>query len=122
MLTGSLLATDRSDVPVFDLGMGFQGLISVHDFGLTGNTFSSFDLTIRYDEAAAGEFESDLQVFHYTGGAWLPVTTGLDLANNLITAGGLTSFSLFGVGYAIPEPGTLALAAVAGLALLRRHR
>jgi len=123
ILTGSLLATDRSDVPTFVVpGMTKQGLFSVHEFSLAANTFDSYDLTIRYDDTAAGEFEDVLQLFHYTGGAWVDVTSALDTANNLVSATGLTSFSMFGVGYAVPEPASGLLMLLGVVVLARRRR
>ena len=94
-LTGSLLATDRSDVPA-----GPVSLISVHEFSLSGGaTSSDFDITIRYDDAAAGTEEADLKLFHYAGGKWVDTEATLNAGNNWITATNLASFSQFGVGF-----------------------
>jgi len=94
-LDGSLLAVDRSDVPA-----GPVSLISVHDLSLSGGASSDdFNLTIRYDDAAAGTEEADLKLFHYTGGKWVDTAATLDTGNKWITASNLTSFSEFGVGF-----------------------
>ncbi len=121
-LTGELLALDHAAVPQFSLGLGKEGLISVHNFTTTAAP-TSFDLTLHYDELAADGFESDLQIFHYTGGQWVRLENSELLGNGLIKATGITSFSLFAVGYSIPEPASAALLGLAGLATLRRrHR
>ncbi len=120
-LTGSLLALDRADVPNFAVaGMSRSDLFSVHDF--TSTAGGTATLTIRYDDVAAAGFEDVLQIFHYTGGAWVPLASTVDLTNKWVTATGITSFSLFGVGYAIPEPTSALLLGLAGLALLKRRR
>jgi len=94
-LDGELLATDRSDVPA-----GPVSLISVHDFSLSGDASSTdFNLTIRYDDAAAGSGEAELKLFHYTGGSWVDTVATLDTGNKWITASNLTAFSEFGVGF-----------------------
>ncbi len=125
-LTGSLLATDRTtetEISSFSIpGMASSDLFSVHDLSLTGITFSDFELTIRYDDVAAAGFEDVLQIFHYTDGAWVALDTTVNLANKWVTASGITSFSLFAVGYAIPEPTSALLLGLAGLVLLRRRR
>jgi len=97
-LDGSLLAPDRSDVPASRLS-----LISVHDLALNGGASSSdFNLTIRYDDAAAGPRESALKLFHYTGGRWTDTGASLDQGNHRITASNLTAFGEFGVGFTRP--------------------
>ncbi len=108
----SLLATDRTDVP------GFSGdLIGVWD--ISGPSFSSAALTIRYDDALAsslGLTEDDLKLFHYTGGHWVNITGSIDTANNLIS-GSTDSLSMFAVG--VPEPATIGLLTL-GFGFLRR--
>ncbi len=122
-LTGALLAVDRSDVPAFAVaGMSRAELFSVHDLNLAGIAFSDFDLTIRYDDVAAAGFEGVLQIFHYTGGAWMPLASTVDLSNKWITASDIDAFSLFAVGYAIPEPTSALLLGLAGLLARRRRR
>lgn len=118
----SLLATDRTDVAAAPGG----AFLGVWDFAASGGFAmgtGSVDLTFHYDDALAatlGIDESDLCVFHYTGGSWVDVTTSIDTTNKWITAEGIDSFSQFSVGV-IPEPATMGLL-VLGLPLVLRRR
>jgi hypothetical protein len=110
-LTISLLAEDRSDV--VPLGDNMQ-LIGVWDLVSSDLTFTSVNLIFRYDDALMVSFgiaEEDLAVFHYDGGSWVDVTSGIDMDNNLIFANGITHFSDFGLGgelpESVPEPATI---------------
>jgi hypothetical protein len=91
----------------------------------------------EYDAAAFTGDPANLRLLHYTGGAWVDITTSVDTANALVI-GETTSFSVFAVmEHTGPEPPTvitpasslwsLALlvfgaTAVAGVALTRRGR
>ena len=120
-LTVSLLAADHSEAA--DIDGDVLGVWSIDgdafDFG-TGDV----DLTIRYDDALAaslGLSEGDLKFYHFVGGNWVDVTTGVDTAGNLISADGVDSFSLFAVGN-VPEPTTMGLLAVGAVAALAQRR
>jgi hypothetical protein len=127
---GTLLATDRGDIP--SIG-GDADLIGVWNVDLTlSPTTQSSDLTgssiaFRYDDALAatlGLNESDLKVFQYVNGHWTELASSLDLPNHIISAD-TNSISMFAVGVgAVPEPGSLALlgGGVAGLLMRRRRR
>lgn len=120
-LSETLYAVDRSDIFRDSLPGNAYDLMGVYDFALTGNTFTAFDLTIRYDHLAAGTLESAIRLLHRVGGVWVDVTGGVDTTNKLVTATGQTSFSLFAVG--VPEPGAGVLALLlAGACALRRRR
>ncbi len=122
-LSISLLASDRADVPEAPFAAYGGTLIGIWDI-VPGGGFAfgagSVDLTFRYDDALAPATK-DLYVFHYTGGQWLPITSGIDLNTKTIWADGVTSFSLFAVGY-IPEPASALLLALASLGTLRRRQ
>ena len=119
---GSLLATDRTDIPLSD-----ALFIGVWDFVLPEEmTFASATLTFRYDDlllADLGLSESDLRVFHLDGAFWTDVTGGLDMASHSIYTRGVDSFSIYAVG-TVPEPATLSLLALGlgALAVRRRRR
>ncbi len=117
----SLLDGSRSDAAV----PGGWDVMAVWDFQPpAGFSFDSVDLTFRYDDAMAaalGLNESTLSLFHYEGGQWVDIVTSVDTVNKLIHANGVTSFSTFAVGVT-PEPATLTLLALGGLAVLRRRR
>jgi hypothetical protein len=120
-LTGALLAGDRTDIPAL---AGVHHIANAWEFTLVDNTFTSFDLVLRYDPLAAGAvWEPYLRLFHYTGGAWTDITAAIDPANKLISASGLTGFSLFAVA-PVPEPALLpgALLLLAGAARRRARR
>jgi hypothetical protein len=80
-LTGSLLATDRTDVPA-----GLQRSIGV--WQMTSPNFTSAVLTFRYDDgalAAQGISEGTIQLQRYDGSAWVDVAVTQDAANNRVT-------------------------------------
>jgi len=132
-----LLALDHASLP-----LGLENCIGAWEISaLDGLGFDSLDLTFRYDDAMAGVLDLDpysLCAVHYDGLVWTDVTTGLDTANCLVTAGDLTSFSYFaligdeyqqappGPGYVIPEPATAMLLGAAlaalGSAICRRRK
>jgi len=118
-LAASLLAGNRTDVPLMT---GVHHLVGVFDFALTNNTFTSYNLNLRYDDASASAWESQLRLYHYDGTGWVDVTAALDMTNKWISAANQTSFSLFAIG-AVPEPAAgLLLALASGLVALRRGR
>ena len=116
-LTATLLALDRSDVAAAPAGVTF---VSCHNLSLSGATYDSFDLTMRYDDAAAAGSEGQLGLYHWNGSSWDALGTTVDQANNLVTATGVTGMSDFAVGY-VPEPATLVVIGLgACLSLCRR--
>lgn len=117
-ITETLYAPDRADVPAMT---GVHHMVGVYDFSLTGNTYTSYDLTIRYDQLSASVWESYMRLYHYNGSSWVDVTATLDTTNKWITATGQTSFSLFAIG-AVPEPASGALFLGLLLACRRRAR
>jgi lipopolysaccharide export system protein LptA len=125
-LQTSLLSTDRSDVSA-----GLINPIGVWDVDTISATPGFFDgsgvadMTIRYDDALTatlGVTEANLNVYQFTGGNWVDITTGIDTVKNQISADGITSFSQFAVAEsltaltgttAVPEPTTLILVTIA---------
>lgn len=117
-LTGALLAGDRTDIASL---AGVHHIANAWEFDLTGTTFTSYDLTLRYDPLTVGtEWEPYLRLFHHTGGSWTDVTATFDPVNRLIAASGLTGFSTFAVA-AVPEPALLPLLLLAAV-VSRRPR
>ena len=110
----SLLSPDRDDV-TFPREAKVVGL---WDFRFqTGEPSFSADLAFRYDDALAARLGIDehlLELYHWSNGAWERIPASIDAERNLIFAGGITSFSPFAVGTAIPSPAALP----AGLMLL----
>jgi hypothetical protein len=103
-LSGSLLATDRTDVPA---APGNATFASIHEFTVTGISAYTYTLTIRYDHVAvtAGN-EPIVCLYRYNGSSWDNVTASRDTANRRVTSTPQSSFSLFAVGYP-NQPGTV---------------
>jgi uncharacterized repeat protein (TIGR03803 family) len=100
------LPGDGTEVQIWDLS--YSGTFSgetqlVFDFDPTG-------MTLAQEEA--------LEVFHYTGGQWVPIGGTVDLDDDTITVD-TTSFSPFAIGL-VPEPTTLSILLAGGLVLLAR--
>ncbi|MDD5705687.1 MAG: hypothetical protein PHR35_07160 [Kiritimatiellae bacterium] len=103
-LTGSLLATDHGDVP-----SGLFKPVAVWNF--SGPTFTTCELTIRYDDvaaASAGIPESDLKVYQYVNGAWKDITGSVTTGTKQITAHALSPISRIAVDN-IPPRGTVVM-------------
>ncbi|HAU36750.1 MAG TPA: hypothetical protein DCX07_03415 [Phycisphaerales bacterium] len=113
-LSGSLLASDRSDVAAAPSGITFIGVWELS----FNRAFTSVDLQFRYDDAAAGG--NTPKLYHYTGGNWTELNSTV-LSGNRIETTGLTSLSQFAVGV-IPEPATAAVLVLGGLGVLLRRR
>jgi hypothetical protein len=78
-LSGSLLATDRSDVPA-----GLLQPVGIWDF--SSPTFTSATLTFRYDHlAVADQGTGTLLVKRHNGSEWEDVTGSVDTVNRRIT-------------------------------------
>ncbi len=127
-LSVALRAPDRTD-----LGKNAFNAdnLSLYDFDASGGFdfgAGSVVLTFRYDNvlaASLGLTEADLNVWHRTDTAWVNVTASVDTANYLITTMPMTSFSMFATAFDspifIPEPTSLAILGLGGLALLKRR-
>ncbi|MDP6546234.1 MAG: leucine-rich repeat protein [Phycisphaerae bacterium] len=128
--SGGTFSAEFSEIAVGDLD---QEAIDALTFLLPGDPFQSwavsfdgtFDslvtLTFGYDDSNLTMPEESLLILHHSGGEWemLPVIAR-DMDANTITVT-TTGFSTFALG-AIPEPATLSLLALGGLAILRRRR
>lgn len=132
-LSIALLAADHGDVPAGTTG----SILGIWDIQLGAplpdGAFA--DLVFRYDDLLADQFvallgldELDIQVYHFDGLNWQPLSTGVDTDEHLAFVGGITSFSPFAVGWnvtsqpaAIPEPASVVLL-LGGLAALARRR
>jgi hypothetical protein len=98
VLTCALWAPDRTDLPTLPGSVVF---LTVHDFTLTANTFTSCGVTIRYDDAAAGAREDYLRVWHYNGSTWDALPTTVDKVNKLVSVSGQSALGKFAVGYTL---------------------
>jgi hypothetical protein len=114
-----------------------QGDFSALDFQIPGEEVQLWDLEFQegtlagtatvlftYDDSVLGEDfpESNLRIYHFTGGAWTELAGVQDVVRNTITVQ-TSDFSPFGLGM-IPEPSTALLLAtgLAGLAAAGRRR
>jgi len=116
----ALLAEDHSSVA--DASSLLINAIGFFEIDFTG-TFTSADLTFRYDALAASD-ESLLKVFTRsgTGDTWVEVSSSLDLGADLITAESLGSFSQFAIAEGlVPEPTSATLVVISMGALLSRR-
>ncbi len=98
------------------------GQLQVWELSFDGDSLGpgGISLVFGYDDAGmTQQEESELDIFHFAGGAWVPLGGTVDTSANTISV--LThSLSPFGVGIAaVPEPSTLLLASLAlvGLAV-----
>ena len=131
LLTISLMAPDHPTLPPGTVG-SIVGLWSLDPDGSLA--FATADLVFRYDDALTavlGLAEDELDLYHFSGGQWLRITTDLDTEGNLIYADGVTAFSLFAAGKDVrlqqpgedvPEPGTLSLLGLGCLGVWGRCR
>jgi len=101
--------------------------VMMWDIQFTGEFIGQVELTFCYDDSALlpGFDEADLWVWHTLEGppvSWEMLTvTDRDLDANTITVL-TTGFSEFAIGSPVPEPATMSLLALGGLALLKRKR
>jgi T5SS/PEP-CTERM-associated repeat protein len=116
----SLLSPDRGDV-----ASGLYEPIGIWRFTTSGLTFSNASLTFRYDDALASAFGIDansLKLYQYSGGTWGQVTSvTIDVANDRLTATGVTSLSDFAISAGTPEPVTAVLLTLACPLIVRRR-
>lgn len=108
-LLGSLLATNRFDVPRYTKGS--SKIAAVWEFATNNFTFTSADVTFRYDHVAAaglGISESALKVYRHDGGQsgqWMLITNYSVTTNNkTITASNITALAFYAVGDGIESP------------------
>ena len=109
---------------------GLQNVIGLWDINaINGLTFSSVDLTFRYDLELAttlGVSESNLKLFRYDGSQW-QLMTGfvLNTTDKHISYAGATGFSQWAIATdleVIPEPSTVFLLLVGGAIAYRKLR
>jgi len=117
-VTGSLLATDRTDIP--SMSGNLQQVLTIWHLGADAAlTFDSLILSVRYDEnarVAAGIPTGKLQLFKSTGGAWSQLPTTITTAQGgqspiaqatITSLGGDNTSTYFALGR--PPAGTLVL-------------
>ncbi len=129
--TSSYFTPSNQTQLVFDLGSAAAAAgqinfavpsdnsIQLWNLGFTGTFTGSATVTLHYDPTLTGGVPSqDLQIYHYTGGSWVAVANEVvDPVDGTITFT-TVSFSPFVLGVAVPEPSSLVLAVLAGLAWL----
>jgi hypothetical protein len=96
--------------------------VSLWDIDFDGSFTGPVELTFNYDDTSLLVPESELRIYHRNNqGEWsmLPVVDH-DMDANTLTVR-TDSFSPFALG-AVPEPATMSLLAMGGLALLYRKR
>jgi len=86
--------TISSPAPLPD---GYTLVGNVYDLDTTANYSGSITVCIDYDESDIPGSESDLKLFHYTGGAWQQFSSSVDSGNNRV-CGTTISLSPFGIG------------------------
>ena len=114
VLTSALLATNRTDIAASF--QAYKAPLSVHEFSLAGNTFTSYTLTIRYDHTAIppkSDGEGSIKIWQASGGTWVNVTAALDTTAKTVRTTALTTFSQFLVTVDTPPP-------VAGVLMMLR--
>lgn len=95
---------NRGEVILDDFGkrnpvsVPLQGrVVKYVEIGARSVSYSSADITIRYDESELyGGNENDLTIYHWNGAAWDALPTIVDFTNKTLTAT-TTSLSPFGV-------------------------
>jgi len=95
------------------------------EVGLTGGNFTGdTQLVFHYDPTFLnpGVDQSLLQIYHYTGGEWVPMDSIVDTVDDTITIE-TPSFSPFVLGVqTVPEPASISLLAAGAFGLLARRR
>jgi len=94
------------------LSLGFDTAL---DFGASATITLTYDPTLL----GTGVDASTLGMYHYHDGAWAFIGGTVDPTAQTITFQ-TDSFSPFAVGVAVPEPTSLALILLGGIALLHR--
>ena len=86
--------TISSPAPLPD---GYTLVGDVYDLDTIANYSGSITVCIDYDESDVSGSESNLKLFHYTGGVWQQLSSSVDSGNNRV-CGTTTSLSPFGIG------------------------
>ena len=84
----------------------------------TGEFAGGATVVFQYDPVGLQWPEEDLHILHWTGSSWETLPGVIDLLGNTISVD-TTSLSPF---LLVPEPTTLTLLTLGGLAVLRRRR
>ncbi|MCG3180185.1 MAG: hypothetical protein BIFFINMI_02542 [Phycisphaerae bacterium] len=98
------------------------GQLQLWDLEFSGSYDGAIHLVFAYDPSALppGTDESLLDIYHFDGGAWVPLGGTVDIFNHTISVN-VDSLSPFAVGE-VPEPGTLLLLTAAGAILTATRR
>lgn len=108
--TGDITVTTAPTLdvqPNFQIASDSGGEFLYYDIGLSQDPGGDVDLAFKYNENSLGTLiESDLVVYHFDESTlmWEALMSNVDTINNIITAT-TDSFSTFGIGGALIEPG-----------------
>ncbi|RPI64018.1 MAG: PEP-CTERM sorting domain-containing protein [Planctomycetaceae bacterium] len=115
--TFSAVPMSGGDIDALRATAGFEGtLLSAWDFD---TTYAGNEVMLAFD---IGMGMPNPTIWHYSGGVWSPFTADMFTYDaNGIVSFNVTSFDGYAV-VSVPEPATMTLLAIGGLAMLRRRR